>query len=96
MCSRTTLLLWEAHAWLSPLPPPSTICLSSRCVVLPTHLQQGHPSPPADGLTELSCRSRESICQEIMITNHPFTTHATRFPLHTLGGMMDSKRRMFP
>lgn len=79
----------------APLPPPRAICLSRRRVVLLTRLRQGHPSPLADGVTELSCRSGESICQEIMIMNHPFTTHAARFPFHTLGGMMDSKRRTF-
>lgn len=79
----------------APLPPPTAICLSRHRVALPTHLQQGHPSPPADGVTELSCRSGESIWQEIMIMNHPFTMNATCLLLHTLGGMMDSKRRTF-
>lgn len=79
----------------APLPPPRAICLSRRRVALLTRLRQGHPSPLADGVTELSCRSGESICQEIMIMNHPFTTHAACFPFHTLGSMMDSKRRTF-
>lgn len=56
----------------APLPPPTAISFSSCRVALPTHLRQGHPSPPADGVTELSCRSGESICQEIMIMNHTF------------------------
>lgn len=46
-------------------------------------------------VTELSCPSRESICQEIMIMDHPIPMHATCFPFHTLGRMMNSKRKMF-
>lgn len=86
---------WSSPRLAAPLPPPTAISLSRRRVALLTHLRQGHPSPLADGVTELSCRSGESICQEIMIMNHPLTTHTTCFPFHTLGGMMDSKRRMF-
>lgn len=80
---------WSGPRLAAPLPPPTAISLSRRRVALLTHLRQGHPSPPADGVTELSCRSGESICQEIMIMNRPLTTHATCFPFHTLGGMMD-------
>lgn len=49
----------------------------------------------ADGVTELSCPGRESICQEIMKMDHPILTHTACFPFHTLGRMMDSRKKTF-
>lgn len=77
------------HAWLLPYPQPFVWAGAT------TRSWQGHPSPPAEGVTELSCPSRESICQEIMIMDHPIPTHSTSFPFHTLSSMMDSKRKTF-
>lgn len=77
------------HAWLLPYPQPFVWAGAT------TRLWQGHSSPPADGVTELSCPCRESICQEIMIMDHPIPVQAACFPFHTSGTTMDSRKKTF-
>lgn len=79
---------WRCRAVLPAELPTPRCSTASRAICLSRH---SHPSPPPDAVTELSCRSGESICQEVMITNRPFAVHATCFPFHAFGGMMDSK-----
>lgn len=81
---------------IAPIHPFRTVCLSRRPVTALTHLQESHPSVLADGVTELSSRSRESICQGITIMNHPLAMHTARFPFHTQGSVMDSGREVAP
>lgn len=77
---------------LVPQHPLIAIYVSRRRGRVLTRLQQSHSSAPADGMTELSCWSRESIYWGIMIMDHPLAMRAAHFAAQMPGVAMGSRK----